>query len=224
MKNNQDEKLPVTIEGIKVKDKEGNNILVSFSLRTDNLSDEARQSLIEQINNKKYISVEHAAPENKLLNPDNKCSQLFKDSHFDNICLGEGADGLEYIFQIQKEFQLKWKERGWDIAQFPIRTPIISVEEMQKRCDIIKDNWTNLCVEYGEMMNRLPYKYWKKYGDEQGNINLSQEEFLEILFEYDDMFKFFMNIGLALGIDGRMMFNLFFSKYQENLDRQERGY
>ena len=53
---------------------------------------------------------------------------------------------------------------------------------------------------------------------------LSGEELLETKFEYVDMFHFFMNIGLLLGIDGNELAELYYLKNKENFARQERGY
>jgi dimeric dUTPase (all-alpha-NTP-PPase superfamily) len=74
------------------------------------------------------------------------------------------------------------------------------------------------------LIERVPFKTWKSYSPEQRVGFLSEEDKLETQFEYIDMFHFFMNIGLLIGIDGKTFAKLYYLKNKENFDRQNRGY
>lgn len=86
----------------------------------------------------------------------------------------------------------------------------------------ITTQWRNLTLEFAELLERLPYKEWKTYTTEQRE--LSDEEMLEVKYEYIDMFHFFLNIGLCLGVTGEEFEKLYLTKNQENFNRQNRGY
>jgi dimeric dUTPase (all-alpha-NTP-PPase superfamily) len=86
----------------------------------------------------------------------------------------------------------------------------------------ITTQWRNLTLEFAELLERLPYKEWRTYTTEQRE--LSKEELLEVKYEYIDMFHFFLNIGISLGIDGVEFEKLYVTKNKENFNRQNRGY
>jgi dimeric dUTPase (all-alpha-NTP-PPase superfamily) len=79
-------------------------------------------------------------------------------------------------------------------------------------------------MEMTELLDRLPWKEWKTYTEAQKAGFLSEEDKLETYYEYIDVFHFFMNVGLALGIDGDTFEKLYITKNKENFDRQARGY
>jgi len=81
-----------------------------------------------------------------------------------------------------------------------------------------------MTLEFAELLERLPFKEWKTYPEERLLGFKDEEDMLETYYEYIDMFHFFMNIGLALGIDGETFEKLYVTKNQENFDRQARGY
>lgn len=94
----------------------------------------------------------------------------------------------------------------------------------KERVDDITRQWRNINLEMAELIERLPFKEWKSYTQEQRADFASEEERLEILYEYIDVFHFFMNVGLALGVDGETFKRLYATKNKENFDRQARGY
>lgn len=145
------------------------------------------------------------------LNPENKCSHLIKDfehRRFDNP--------VEEMFQMQNKLQKFLAKKGraidYDEASF------------KDRVDDISRQWRNLNLEIAELIERLPYKEWKSYPQHTLDGDIEDEEMLEIMFEYIDCWHFFMNIGLALGIDGEMFEKLYAIKNKENFDRQEGKY
>lgn len=147
------------------------------------------------------------------MNPENKCSHLFKDyiSATDKL-----KNSLTEVFEMQLSLQkhLASKGRGVDYTQSSFKVNV----------DDISVQWRNLTLEFAELLERLPFKEWKTYTGEQKSGVMTEEQQLEIWYEYADMFHFFMNIGLALGINGEILERLYVTKNKENFDRQKRGY
>lgn len=144
------------------------------------------------------------------LNPENKCSHLF-DQEVDLTSLT-----IDDMFKMQKHLQDSLAKKGralnYDTATFAEKVRDITTQ------------WRNMNLEMAELLERLPYKEWKTYTDEQKQGFSSNEQRLEVLYEYIDVFHFFMNVGLALGIDGETFRRLYGTKNKENFDRQARGY
>jgi dimeric dUTPase (all-alpha-NTP-PPase superfamily) len=143
------------------------------------------------------------------LNPENKCADLFKD-------VAKLTDPVVDMFNMQASLQRHLSEKGraldYDSATF------------KQKVDDISRQWRNMNLEMSELLERLPYKEWKTYPDEALQGFRSQEDMLETYYEYIDVFHFFMNVGLALGIDGDTFEKLYITKNKENFDRQARGY
>lgn len=144
------------------------------------------------------------------LNPENKCSSLFKED------VPKLSNPVVDMFKMQASLQrhLAEKDRAldYDNATF------------QQRVDDITIQWRNMNLEMSELLERLPYKRWKTYPPERLEGFKDDEDKLETFYEYIDVFHFFMNVGLALGIDGDTFEKLYVTKNKENFDRQARGY
>lgn len=144
------------------------------------------------------------------INPENKCSHLYNQE------IPRLSDSLREIFDMQKSLQknLAVKGRGVDYDTADFKT----------RVDDITKQWRNLTLEFAELLERLPFKEWKTYSSDQLIEAQTKDQMLETWYEYSDMLHFFINIGLALGIDGGILERLYVTKNKENFDRQKRGY
>jgi dimeric dUTPase (all-alpha-NTP-PPase superfamily) len=144
------------------------------------------------------------------LNPENKCCHLYEQD------VPKLENPLVDMFNMQASLQRHLAEKGravdYDTASFKEKIDDISVQ------------WRNMTLEFAELLERLPFKEWKEYPQERLEAFKDKEELLETYYEYIDMFHFFMNIGLALGISGEVFEKLYTTKNKENFDRQERGY
>ena len=144
------------------------------------------------------------------LNPENKCSSLFKED------VPKLSNPIVDMFKMQASLQRHLAEKGraldYDNATF------------KQRVDDISKQWRNMNLEMSELLERLPYKEWKTYPLESLEGFKNDEDKLETFYEYIDVFHFFMNVGLALGIDGDTFEKLYITKNKENFDRQARGY
>lgn len=161
--------------------------------------------------NETVTTIEEKSDVNKeLLNPENKCSHLFSQE------VDLSKISIDEMFKMQKSLQDHLASNGralaYDAASFMQKIQDISVQ------------WRNMNLEMGELLERLPYKEWKTYTTEQKSNFTSEEQRLEVLYEYIDVFHFFMNVGLALGIDGETFRRLYATKNKENFDRQAKGY
>lgn len=144
------------------------------------------------------------------LNPENKCAHLFARE------VDTDAVSIEVMFEMQASLQKNLAAKGRAL-DYPNAS-------FQDRVKDITTQWRNMNLEMAELLERLPYKEWKTYSDEQKAGFTSEEQRLEVLYEYIDVFHFFMNVGLALGVDGETFRRLYATKNQENFERQARGY
>lgn len=143
-------------------------------------------------------------------NPQNKCSHLF-DTNVDKL-----QSPLAEIFKMQLSLQKKLASTGRGVDY--------EAADYKTRVDDITKQWRNLTLEFAELLERMPFKEWKTYSPEQLADFKDREQMLETWYEYADMLHFFVNIGLALGIDGDTLEKLYVTKNAENFDRQKRGY
>ena len=142
------------------------------------------------------------------LNPENKCSHLMNQP--------VPAITIEDMFAMQKQLQDFLAAKGKALP--------LDESTFKQRVDNITVQFRNLTTEFVEMIERLPFKEWKTYSPEQLENFLNEDQELEVLYEYIDMFHFFLNIGLLLRIDGEKFKKLYYTKNKENFDRQNRGY
>lgn len=156
------------------------------------------------------MSKKDTAVQNVDINPENKCSHLW-DQNVPKL-----TNPLVELFNLQLSLQQHLAEKGRGVDY--------SKNNFEVNIKDITTQWRNLTLEFAELLERLPYKEWKTYSGEAKEGFLSTEQKLEIQYEYADMFHFFMNIGLAIGVDGEVLERLYVTKNKENFDRQKRGY
>lgn len=144
------------------------------------------------------------------LNPENKCAHLFSDDikKLENPVI----DMFKMQASLQKHLAEKGKALDYDTASH------------KEKVDDISRQWRNITLEFAELLERCPFKEWRTYSPEVLAGFKDDADMLETYYEYIDMWHFFMNIGLALGIDGETFEKLYVSKNKENFDRQARGY
>lgn len=144
------------------------------------------------------------------MNSENKCSQLFNED------IPKLPNPVVDMFKMQLSLQNHLAKKG--------RAVNYETASFKERVDDISVQWRNMNMEMTELLERLPWKEWKSYSPEQLANFESDEAKLETFYEFIDVWHFFMNIGLALGIDGETFEKLYITKNKENFDRQARGY
>lgn len=145
------------------------------------------------------------------MNCENKCVQLF-----DQKVNMPNVECIELMFNMQKSLQDHLASKGKALD--------LNNASFKERVDGLTIQFRNLLLEFGELMERLPYKEWKTYSPEQMKDFLDEESKIESWYEIIDMWHFFMNMCLLMGIDGKTFVHLYMTKNKENFDRQKRGY
>jgi predicted DNA-binding protein YlxM (UPF0122 family) len=154
-----------------------------------------------------------------MANSDNKCSDLeVKDTYTD------AKDTFGMIYNKQKELQ---QRLGLDYTN-------LSLQEIAESWMVNKHAMSD---ELNEMFDALggindgigssAWKYWKKdhYKSSEMTIkDLSDEDKLELYYEWIDGLHFYMNFAIAIGMTSKDIVNLYMAKNAENHDRQDRGY
>ena len=148
-----------------------------------------------------------------MANKDNTLAHLVADSQF--------ADQFETVFDLQLKLQ---KRLGVDFSN-------MSISHIAEYCI-----YNNHCMsdEQGEFLDSLggkdgnaSWKHWKAANQEMKNkkfSDLSNVEILEAKYEVVDMFHFFINYALSIGMTGSELFNMYVAKNQENHKRQDENY
>lgn len=139
----------------------------------------------------------------------NRCSHLMPES----MPLLPSEDSWKKMYEAQAILQ---ERLG--------RSALSRSSDMQKKCLMIMEEIYHINAEFAEMMDRLPYKHWKKYEGRQKEDWESEDQRTETLFEYVDALHFFMNIGLILGFSLEEVFYYYECKNKENHGRQDRNY
>ena len=159
-------------------------------------------------------------------------------AYYQNRCadlkIETASDSLAEIFEVQRALQTEYVEKR-AIGK-------VTPATLGEIYDTIRDNKIALDDEFKELVDALPgvhdggmsaskrsglWKRWKSDNEAIRDLELSQlstADRTELEFEYCDMFLFFINIGLALGIDGTRLGELYKAKTGENFSRIERGY
>ena len=119
-------------------------------------------------------------------------------------------DRLAEMLEMQRMLQ---KSLGYDFTQMSVEQCVAYAKEMS----------IHLTQEIHECLYELPFfKPWKDYSnmtdlDQIAAAGKAQAEMI-------DMWHFFMNMMLALGLTADKMYVAYKEKNQENYDRQVRGY
>ncbi len=140
---------------------------------------------------------------------ENKCAQLAPEDLYE---LPKG-DALQTIYDLQ----VKLQERLGMMDKY-------QNADMVEKTNQIKENIIHINCELVELLERLPFKYWKTYSDDMKAGWTNEEQKNETLFEFIDAMHFFMNIAIILGFKPEEIFHYYVAKHKENVDRQDRGY
>jgi hypothetical protein len=154
-----------------------------------------------------------------MANSDNTCAKLEVTDHY-----GESNDTFGLIYNKQKELQerLGFDFSGWtlkQIADFWMVNKHAMSDELNEMFDAlggIKDG-----------IGSAAWKYWKKDNSKSSEMtieSLSEEDRLELFYEWIDGLHFYMNFAISIGMTPQDIVNLYMAKNSENHGRQDRGY
>lgn len=168
-----------------------------------------------------------------------QCAKLLNDENYKiamekyNLAKDAGTDVFGMMLYMQKTLQEALYKKNPDLQD------INNLESLGQIADWLRDNKLALDDEYREVIDALAgmnkpqkersalWKKWKKNYHALRNEklkDLSPDELTELKFEVCDMFHFFMNLMLGVGMTAEEMFVYYMYKNQENFDRIQRGY
>ena len=171
-----------------------------------------------------FNSCAHLVNQNDL----NAAEELYYET------LSAGGDPFQVLLEMQNSLQETLTEKfphrvkaprkietKGELYQFILNQKIAIDDEWREMVDAIAG------TEKPEKDRSAIWKRWKAIHDDISNESvqsLSQNEKLELMFEAIDICHFWNNVILALGLDAKAVFVMYFLKNAENFKRQERNY
>jgi len=110
---------------------------------------------------------------------------------------------IEEAFELQEKFNSKLDKNYSKISRNL---------ELKKEC--LLKNTLAIQQELAEMIDSIPWKWWKKMEWDHNNIKI----------EIIDIFHFVINLAQAAGMDAEEFCDLFYKKNMLNTIRQNKGY
>lgn len=170
----------------------------------------------------------------------NACSQLVTDESTKQARLaaeGIRSNGEQYLDQMlnmQRSLQAKLAKDKPEMNRDPnkIETAGQAVDWMRAQWDSMSDEFRELLTSFGGMSNgdnnaNSVWKAWRAKNLDMRNVkleDLSDADRREIFFEIIDLWHFFLNMNIALGLTSEDIFEGYYIKNAENFARQERSY
>lgn len=131
----------------------------------------------------------------------------------------KGYDPLEAQRALQRRIIERFPDRPLLAEQAP------TVGEM---VEVVFLNTQAATIELCEMVDHLPFKWWKDHGD---SLEMSLTAYdkktgaiTEAKYELVDALHFLINCAIAMGMSWDDIIDVFYTKQTENHNRQERGY
>lgn len=135
-------------------------------------------------------------------------------------------EDLDTCFDLQRFLQSKFPETA-NIGNESIADTSVAA---QRNLHAFLDEMMEFMDALGGIEDGIKnggWKYWKDDHEKAKNMkisDLSERDLKELKMEYTDMFHFFINWGLMIGMTGSELVAYYIAKNKENLDRQKRGY
>lgn len=138
--------------------------------------------------------------------------EKYKDKLSNSSCLAQIADA-------KREMQYEYIDIWHFLMNVFLYTGIDDTEIKlgDFETDYLKsadEYWSELSYWVGRYINALPYKHWKTYKD-------YQIDDAELALCFENAVAVFVKLGAVLGVDKNLFFDLYCSKNEENIKRQE---
>lgn len=129
------------------------------------------------------------------------------------------------LIELQKRLQGIVRDRADQLGR---RIPVVTetARNLGELTEVVKANKLCIEMELAELLDVLPWKYWKlsnDYGPDERLVD-QPELWLELVYEAIDIQHFLNNIYIALGVDTEQLRDVYYTKSIENAARQDRGY
>lgn len=170
----------------------------------------------------------------------NECANLLTSEATQqarNAAEGIRSNGEQYLdtmMAMQRSLQVKLAKDKPEMNIDPtkIETAGQAVDWMRTQWDSMSDEFRELLTSFGGMSNgesaaTSVWKAWRAKNLEMRNTrleDLSESDRREIFFEIIDLWHFFLNMNIALGLTSEDIFEGYYIKNAENFARQDRGY
>ena len=154
-----------------------------------------------------------------MANSDNKCADLNVKDYSQEI-----TDTLGFIYNKQVELQ---QRLGFDFRDLTLK----------QIADFWMVNKHAMSDELNEMFDALggiddgigaaAWKYWKQDNKKAAQMkisDLSENDRLELFYEWIDGLHFYLNFAISMGMTSKDIVNLYAAKQAENINRQQNGY
>ena len=152
----------------------------------------------------------------------NKCANLIiTDKHEFS-----SDDTLGDLFNLQKSIQENIYGNNFET----IRATLGDLKEfINWNEEAIRDEFRELAEALGGVNSHgsAIWKPWKKtHREAKAKLysDLTPEELIELKFEFIDLMHFMLNIAIALGLTPKEIYNMYYAKNAENINRQKNGY
>jgi hypothetical protein len=174
-----------------------------------------------------------------IMTEQNKCAQLMKSSDFKDAVdlyeriLSENKDPYQFMLDMQSTLQKQLHAKlDWNPIPEELETCGEILDWCQHNNDAIDDERRELYTALGGMSNgeKAATAVWKTWKADHFNKretlidDLSEDDQLEIAYEMIDQLHFVKAQLLALKLDAKTIFTLYYTKNAENLRRYEGGY
>jgi len=156
---------------------------------------------------------------------DNKCSDLEVNNEFSD----NPGDTLGMILSAQKRLQEDTYGYSFDSLSLKdvVDYMLLNNQALLSELNEIMDAIGGQRDPGGLNLGSAAWKPWKKRNSEVKSTSLnslSESERKELVMEVVDFLHFFANMCAVLNIDSEELYNCYFAKRRENIDRQKRGY
>lgn len=154
-----------------------------------------------------------------MANEDNKCSQLDVENTFD-----KSTNHIGDMLRNQLDMQVNLYGHDFknmtiaDVANYWLKNNHAMIDEIHEATDALGGQ---------SFIKSAAWKSWKadnKIAQCTKLKELSSADNRELFMEVVDMWHFFMNYMISIGMTERDLYNMYFAKAKENRDRQKKGY
>lgn len=166
---------------------------------------------------------------NAFQEQDTKQEKVVDKSNY-NVCADLEVEStgatLDEVFELQRSLQQKFPETENIGKQSIADTAVAAQRNMHAFMDEVME-FMDALGGVKDGYGNGAWKYWKqdyKKAKVDRISDLSETDLTELKFEYVDMFHFFINWGLMIGMTGTELIDMYVSKNKENFERQKRGY
>ena len=89
----------------------------------------------------------------------------------------------------------------------------------RQKYDVVIEKWSNISINWGLLIDSLPYKSWKSYPTDELRL-IHTEEQIDLS---EKLFASFCEMCDYLGLDENTLYQGYINKNKENIARQQKG-